>query len=188
MKMRQIIAFLNQCLNWFSRPVPLRALAALALALIAILGALGSQFIPGMEPCELCYWQRWPYYLGIPVLAFVLLFWKQMAIWLRIGLTLVAALIFVVSIGLASYHAGVEYRIWPGPSTCTNLDEQISFTDLNNPQAVERVVPCDVPPFQIFGISMAGFNALGSLVISGLLFWSALGQWQRWRSGKRQEA
>lgn len=178
--MQKLIAFVTKCLAWFYLPTPYRALAALVLALVAILGALGSQFLPGMEPCELCYWQRWPYYIGIPILAFVLVFWKQIPVLLRIGLTLVTALIFVVGIGLAAYHAGVEYRIWSGPSTCTNLDQQISFADLDNPQALtERVVPCDVPPFQILGISMAGFNALGQVVISGLLFWSALGQWQR---------
>ncbi len=180
--MSKLVAFVNWCLEWFRRPLPLRALVAFVLALIAILGALGSEHIPGMEPCELCLWQRWPYYIGLPILALVLVFWKQIPVILRIGLTLVVAVTFVVSIGLASYHAGVEYRIWPGPSSCTNLDEQLSFADLDNPQAVERVIPCDVAPFTIFGISMAGFNALASAVIAGLLFWSALGQWQRSRT------
>ncbi len=176
---------MRKYLDLFYTPTPLRAGLAFILALASILGALGSQYLLGVEPCEICYWERWPYYLGVPVLAVVLSFWKMIPIVPRLGLSLVGALIFLVSTGLGVYHAGIEYRIWPGPASCTGLDAQISFSDLDGLSTLSGVVPCDVAPFQILGVSMAGFNALGSLVIAGLLFWSMLGQWQRFKGTAR---
>jgi disulfide bond formation protein DsbB len=180
--MDRLSALTRQYFPWLYRLFPARILVAFAVALVSILGALGSQFLLGMEPCELCYWQRWPFYFGVPLLALLVLLWKQIPASLRIGLTVLAALIFVVSIGLASYHAGIEYKLWPGPATCTGLGDQLNFADLNNLETAERIVPCDVVPFEIFGISMAGFNALGSTFITFMLGWSALGQWQRFKA------
>ncbi|MBU1174788.1 MAG: disulfide bond formation protein B [Alphaproteobacteria bacterium] len=179
--MDRLFALLRQYFPWLFTASPNRARIAFAVALASILGALGSQYLLGIPACELCYWQRWPYYVGLPILALVLVLWKRMPPMPRIWLTLVVALVFVVSVGLASYHAGIEYDLWPGPSSCTDLDTQFSFSDLDNISAAEQVVPCDVVPFAIFGISMAGFNALGSAFIAGLLFWSAFGQWRRWK-------
>jgi disulfide bond formation protein DsbB len=179
--MDRLFDLVRRYLPFLYDPFPYRALIGFAVALAAILGAYASQFLFGIEPCELCYWQRWPYYLGLPVLGLTLILWKQLPAPVRIGLTTLSALIFLVSIGLGSYHAGIEYKLWPGPSSCTGPDIQLAFSDLSNLSAADRVVPCDVVPFEIFGISLAGFNALGSAFIAFMLFWSALGQWQRWK-------
>jgi disulfide bond formation protein DsbB len=181
--MDRLSALSRQLFPWLYSAAPNRARVAFAVALTSILGAFASQFVFGIPPCELCYWQRWPYYLGLPVLALLLIFWTRLPPAARLGLTLVAALIFVVSIGLASYHAGIEYGFWPGPASCTDLDTQIDFADLGNISAADQVVPCDVVPFEIFGISLAGFNALGSAFIAFMLGWSALGQWRRMKGG-----
>lgn len=174
-----LFALLRRFFPWLFTPQPNRALVAAIVAFVSIAGALFSQYVLGMEPCELCFWQRWPFYLGLPVLALLLVFWTQLPASARIGLTTLAMLIFIVSIGLATYHAGIEYKLWAGPSSCTGLDAQLSFSDLDNISAADQVVPCDVVPFEIFGISMAGFNALGSLFTSFMLGWSVVGQWTR---------
>ena len=174
-----LFALLRRLFPWLFTPAPNRAIVGAVMAFVMIAGALFSQYVLNMEPCELCFWERWPFYVGLPVLAVLLLLWKQLPASVRIGLTVLSGLIFVVSIGLASYHAGIEYKLWPGPASCTGLDTQLSFSDLNSIGAKDRVVPCDVVPFEIFGISMAGFNALGSVFVSVMLFWSAAGQWTR---------
>jgi disulfide bond formation protein DsbB len=172
-------ALLRRFFPWLYTPTPMRALVGSGVALLSIIGVYVSEYGFGIQPCELCYWQRWPYYIGVPLLALLLAFWKKLPAQVRLGLTLIGALIFVVSIGLGTYHAGIEYKLWAGPSSCTGLDTQLSFSDLNSIGAQNSVVPCDVVPFSIFGISLAGFNALGSLFISFMLFWSAFGQWAR---------
>jgi disulfide bond formation protein DsbB len=157
------------------------ALAAFLLGLAAILGALGSQFIGGLEPCELCLEQRIPYYWGLPVLALVLVLWNRLplAVW-YIAVGIVAAL-FIWGSYLGIYHAGVEWGFWPGPTACTGVGTGISFNDLNDINAA-RVVPCDVVQFRFLGISLAGYNALISMAIVALLAAVLIDQWRRGRS------
>ena len=40
-------------------------LIALLLPLALLGGALGSQYLGGLHPCEMCYWQRWPHAAAI---------------------------------------------------------------------------------------------------------------------------
>lgn len=176
--MRRLFALVERYFPFLYSTTPYRALIAFAVGLAVIFGAWGSQLIGGLEPCELCLVQRWPYYVGLPVLAVVLLGWKLIPAPVRIGLTLVAMAAFIVSIGLGVYHAGVEYGFWIGPAECSGPGTSVSFSDLGSINSVE-VVPCDEVQWQLFGISLAGFNALASAFIAFMLGWSALGQWRR---------
>ena len=158
------------------------ALAAFVLGLAAILGALGSQHLGGLEPCELCLEQRIPYYWGLPVLAFVLLLWRRMPrLVATIALGIVAAL-FVWGTYLGVYHAGVEWGFWPGPTSCSGIGASISFDQLTDINAA-RIVPCDVVQFRFLGISLAGFNALISAAIVGLLAVSLAHRWRQRSAG-----
>ncbi len=176
--MRRLFALVERYFPFLYHPTPWRAVIAFAVGLPVILGAWGSQLIGGLAPCELCLLQRWPFYVGLPVLAIILLGWKTIPANVRIGLTGFTMLVFTVSIGFGVYHAGVEYGFWMGPAACSGAGDTISFTDLNAINSVE-VVPCDKVQWQLFGISLAGFNALASAFITFMLGWSALGQYQR---------
>jgi len=158
-----------------------RANAAFTIGLFTILAALCFQYIGGYIPCELCLGQRVPYYVGLPILALVIGSWKLVPVPLRIAATLVVMAIFLWGAYLGAYHAGVEWGLWPGPTSCTGAGAGVSFGDLNNINAT-RVVPCDQVQWRFLGISFAGYNALISLLISALLAWSALGQFRRWRA------
>lgn len=154
-----------------------RANTAFTIALFTLLGAWGFQYIGGFEPCELCHLQRWPYYLGIPLLAAIIIGWKIIPVPLRIGLTIIAAGIFIWSTYLGGYHAGVEWKFWPGPTSCTGLGE-LTFGDLDNLNEA-RIVPCDNPQFRFLGLSFAGYNAIISAIVTGFLIWSVIGQFKR---------
>ena len=139
---------------------------ALALALPAALmaGALGSEFIGGLYPCEMCHWQRWPHYAAI-ALALIAFFLKPP---MRPVLIALAALAILTSGALGVYHAGVEYQWWAGPA-CSSTAAGASLEDLMR----ARLVRCDAPQWSLAGISLAGFNALfstlGALIILNLL-------------------
>ncbi len=119
-----------------------------------LLGAFGFQML-GYQPCAMCLWQRWPHVIGI---ALGLLAWKMGAkIWPAIG-----AVTMAVSAGLGIYHTGVERGFWEGPSSCTgsglsSSDNLLSLEDVH-------VVLCDDVVWELFGLSMASYNALASLV------------------------
>lgn len=159
------------------------ALLAFGLGLATILGALGSQYIGGLQPCELCLEQRLPYYWGLPLLAVVLLLWNRLplAVW-YIAIGIVTAL-FVWGAYLGAHHAGVEWGFWPGPTSCSGTGIDINFGDLNNIDA-NRVVPCNVVQFRFLGISLAGYNALISAAIAGLLLVALGDRWRRHRKAK----
>lgn len=160
---------------------PLDKLAAgfaFLLGLLTILSALASQYIGGLQPCELCLEQRLAYYWGLPLLALVLLTWNRLPlkVW-YLAMALVIA-IFAWSTYMGAFHAGVEWGFWPGPTACSGLGEDFSLDALSN---LEPVIGCDVVQFRFLGISLAGYNALVSLVMVGLLVGAMVFQARRRR-------
>ncbi|WP_425100641.1 disulfide bond formation protein B [Tropicibacter sp. S64] len=123
-----------------------------------MLGALGFQYIGAMPPCKLCYFQRYGHILaiGAGVLALV---WRP-----KLPLVLLGALGAMSSSVIGMYHAGVEQKWWEGPTTCTSS----SIAGLTPEELLAQIqaaplVRCDEIPWEMFGISMAGWNALVSL-------------------------
>ncbi len=154
---------------------------AFALGLAAILGALGSQFIGGLVPCELCLEQRMAYYWGLPILAVTLVLWNRLPLAVWYIAIAVAGAIFAWGAYMGAYHAGVEWGFWPGPTACTGTGSGVlDFSQLSDINAT-RVVPCDAVQFRFLGISLAGYNALVSLAIVGLLLIAMADQWRRGR-------
>ena len=123
-------------------------------------GALLFEYVGGLAPCSLCIWQRWPH-LAVIILAVIGLrgiMPRQM-----LGLILLAGLI---SAALGSYHAGIEWGFWAGPSGCTaNLALNGDITTMTQQLLDTPLVRCDDVAWSLFGLSMAGWNALISLDI-----------------------
>lgn len=141
------------------------ARVALGLATATILGALASEILGGLAPCELCLTQRLPYYFGIPILLASLL---APAKSVRVGLRLCALAFFLWGTYLGVYHAGVEWKLSAGPTACTGTGSDFSFDALANLNDA-RFVPCDQVQFRFLGLSLAGWNAGLSLLISVLV-------------------
>ena len=156
--------------------------AAFLLGLVTILAALGSLFIGGLAPCELCLEQRLAYYYGLPILLVVLITWNRLplAVW-YLAMAIVAA-IFAWGTYMGGYHAGVEWSWWPGPTACSGVGEALDFNALSNLNDA-HVIGCDVVQFRFLGISLAGYNALVSLAIVALLDVSILAQLRRHKRG-----
>ncbi|HEX9159646.1 MAG TPA: disulfide bond formation protein B [Rhizomicrobium sp.] len=136
-------------------------------AVLLLLGALGFQYFAHLPPCELCLWQRWPHVaaavvgLGGPLLIRFRLAERGTA-W---GIAALAALLVAISGAVGAYHAGIEWHWWPGPQSCTGSAFQYGggHLDLNAP-----VVMCDRAAWRLFGISLAGYNALISFGLAAL--------------------
>jgi disulfide bond formation protein DsbB len=149
------------------------AALAFVLGLVTIVAAWGSQIIGGLVPCELCLEQRWSYYYGLPLLLAVMLTWNRLplAVW-YLAMAIVTA-IFAWGVYMGAYHAGVEWSFWPGPTACSGVGEAMDFNSLNN---LTPVIGCDAVQFRFLGLSLAGYNALISLVIVALLLISIWAQ------------
>src|SRR5690242_21115938 len=107
-----------------SSPASTARWIALLLPLALLGGALGSQYLGGLHPCEMCYWQRWPHAVAI-VLA-LLAFTAPAESGRSRALTLLAALAIAVSGAIGVYHAGVEAKIFEGFTQCTALPRAAS--------------------------------------------------------------
>lgn len=135
-------------------------LAAFAL----ILGALGFQYLGRLPPCEMCMWQRYPHIAAgiIGIGGYLLLRGDGFPSSAGRGVAIVTALLIALSGMIGVYHAGVEWHWWPGPQTCTGSAFHTSGAlDLNAP-----VVMCDHAAWRLFGLSLAGYNAVISLVLA----------------------
>ncbi|MEQ1755993.1 MAG: disulfide bond formation protein B [Micropepsaceae bacterium] len=143
--------------------------ALTALSLFIILGAWGFQLIGGLAPCPLCLEQRVPWYILIPVATAVT--FGLVKAWPRqvlMALFAIAIILAVWAAYMGLYHAGVEYKWWPGPSTCTTGGGAVDPT-LDLEQLGRTKVPmCDIVPWSLLGISLAGFNFLFSLIAAML--------------------
>ena len=135
-------------------------LIALLLPLALLGGALGSQYLGGLHPCEMCYWQRWPHAAAI-VLGALAFTWRAESSASR-NLTLLAAAGIALSGAIGVYHAGVEAGIFEGFTTCTALASG-STADLLKQISQAPLVRCDEVQFRFLGVSMAGWNAILSL-------------------------
>jgi disulfide bond formation protein DsbB len=142
----------------------------------AVLGAaLYSQYFGGLAPCELCLLQRWPWAAAITI-SIVALFvgpGRGQDRSLR-GVALVLGLVFLVSVGFAFYHVGVEQHWFAGPSACAASAAPATLEEMRQRILTAQVVRCDEPQWSLIGVSMAGWNLLVSIVMAAICagaFW-----------------
>ena len=139
-------------------------LVALAAPLLLYGGALVSQYGFGLHPCEMCYWQRWPHQAAI-LLALLALMLRHNDKAMR-ALTLLAAVAIAISGAIGVFHAGVEYGFWEGVTTCaTGTSGPVSLDAIMN----APLIRCDTAQWTLFGISLAGFNAIFSAGAAALV-------------------
>ena len=135
-------------------------------------GAYGSQYIGGLPPCEMCWWQRYPHFEAV-ALATVAFFVGNPGY--RKALVALAALGILTSGLIGGFHAGVEYGWWEGLTSCTatisGSGDELLKSIMNAP-----LVRCDTAPWTLFGISLAGYNFLLSTGGAIAILWTI------WRS------
>lgn len=140
-------------------------LAVIAALLLATVLAL--QYLAGLAPCPLCIWQRYPH-LAVVVLGLIGWRWRPRAM---LGLI---ALVLLVGAGIAAYHVGVEQGWVALPAGCAAGQGATSVEELRQMLA-DAPPACDQVGFTLLGLSLAGWNLLGSLVLAGYAAAAALG-------------
>ncbi|RCL02315.1 MAG: Disulfide bond formation protein B [Candidatus Tokpelaia sp. JSC189] len=133
-----------------------------------VLAALGFQYIGGLMPCKLCLMERFPYYIGAPLMLVTALLSAMRVSGICVcGFFIAAFLLMLYDFALSVYHAGVEWTFWRGPLDCTLSESGISMPktigklldDLN----MLRPVSCSEAVGYFFAFSMAGWNAIAAL-------------------------
>ena len=127
-----------------ARPAPasLARLLALGVPASLLIGAYLSQYVGGLHPCEMCYWQRWPHFAAVAL----------------------AAVAIAISGAIGVFHAGVEYGWWEGLTRCSGGGAMTLEEIMSVP-----LVRCDEVQFSFLNVSMAGWNAIISLGSAALV-------------------
>jgi disulfide bond formation protein DsbB len=147
--------------------------AIVAVSLGALGAALLSQYVGGLQPCVLCIYQR---YALVGALAAGLI---GIAAGGRPGLRRVAVaaagLAFLAGAAIAFFHVGVEQLWWRGTAECQGpaFDPNASAADLRQQLLGTPFAACDQIPWSLFGISIAGYNMLTSLVFAAASLFAA---------------
>ena len=153
---------------------PLFALLASAMMLAV---AHGFETFGGLEPCHLCLQQREVYWAAIVIAAVVMAIERFVPAWRGPSPRWLLAAVFLFGAGLAAYHAGVEWKWWPGPTTCTTAGSgHVTAAQLSKLLAGKGPTGpmCDKAAWVFAGLSMAGWNCLASLGLTGISAASAL--------------
>ena len=156
-----------------ANPALTAALAVTAIAAATLAGAWFFQLVLDIRPCPLCLEQRYAYYLALPLgglIAFAATKNTSRAV-LMIGLAFLAA----AALGnawLGSYHAGVEWHFWQGPTDCTGeIGNLGSAGNLLERLDTVKVIRCDEVQWRFLGLSLAGYNVLISLLMAAIAAW-----------------
>jgi disulfide bond formation protein DsbB len=158
-------------------PALMAALAVTAIAAATLAGAWYFQLVLGLVPCPLCLEQRYAYYLAVPLGVLVALAAAKDA---PRGIVLTGlVLLTLAALGnavLGTYHAGVEWKFWQGPTDCTGpIGNLGSAGSLLERLDTVKVVRCDEIQWTFLGLSLAGYNVLISLLMAAIGAWGIRG-------------
>ena len=133
----------------------------LFLLLVSLISAYIIEYILEQEPCKLCIYQRFPYFVSILLLLNILLLRKYIKQCL-----LILSLVSLCGSAIAFYHFGIEQGFFSESLVCEteNLDPNSSKEDILK-QLSKNTVSCKTVTFRVFGLSLASINTIFSFVL-----------------------
>jgi disulfide bond formation protein DsbB len=153
-----------------AEPAAAAALAIFLISAATLAGAWYFQLVEKLPPCPLCLEERIAYHVVIPLSLLM-----AIAALVRAPKSLLATGFVVIMIAmlgnavLGTYHAGVEWRWWAGPTDCSGpLTDLTAGGSLLSQLNSIHVVRCDEAAWRFLGISLAGYDALISLFLAAI--------------------
>lgn len=134
------------------------------LVTVAVLSAAYSaQYIGGLRPCILCLYGRIPWFVtgGLMLVTILMQFTGPV----RRLILMVAALAMLAGAGISGYHVGVEQGIFDPPTTCSATEMPETLEELKALMETAVAPRCDEIQWEMWGISLAGYNALASFAM-----------------------
>lgn len=113
----------------------------------------------GYLPCAMCWWQRYPHFAAVAI--GVIAYFVPMTALLYLG-----ALAAAITGGIGVFHVGVEQKWWEGPASCTSSGglSGLAGGDLLAMDG-PMLILCDQVSWELFNISMPGWNAIFSFLL-----------------------
>ena len=137
-------------------------LAIFLISFIALMSAYFIEYVLGYQPCNLCLYERIPYFLAILILLANFKYNK-----LEKYFILFLIIIFFIATLLSLYHLGIEQGLIEESLLC-NLEKGTNIIDKNEilKQLQQKNISCKDVAFKIFGLSLTSFNIIISLLLT----------------------
>lgn len=144
---------------------------------VAILGYVyWAQFIDGLAPCPLCWWQRYAWFAAVALACVSLILslrwavcWSarwgaRLARWALLG----TAAALAIGACIAGYHVGIEAGWWQGNMACAapEIGADASIEELRAALMQLDIVSCKEVVWTWLGWSMAAWNVVVSFLLS----------------------
>ena len=132
------------------------------ISFIALVSAYFIEYILGHQPCNLCLYERIPYFLAILI---ALINYKYNK--LEKYLILLLAIIFLIATILSLYHLGIEQGFIQESMLC-DLEKGANILDKDEilKQLQQKNISCKDVTFQIFGLSLTNYNIIISILLT----------------------
>ncbi len=132
------------------------------ISFIALVSAYFIEYILGHQPCNLCLYERIPYFLAILI---VLINYKFNKLEKYIILSL--AIIFLIATILSLYHLGIEQGFIQESLLC-DLEKGANILDKDEilKQLQQKNISCKDVTFKIFGLSLTSYNIIISILLT----------------------
>ena len=136
-------------------------LAIFLISLVALISAYFIEYILGYQPCNLCLYERIPYFLAILILLINYKYNK-----LEKYIIILLALNFFIATILSLYHLGIEQGFIQESLLC-DLEKGANIIDKDEilKELQKKSISCKDVTFKIFGLSLTSLN----IIISSLL-------------------
>ena len=132
------------------------------ISFIALVSAYFIEYILGHQPCNLCVYERIPYFLAILI---VLINYKYNK--LEKYLILLLAIIFLIATILSLYHLGIEQGFIQESLFC-DLEKGANILEKDEilKQLQQKNISCKDVTFKMFGLSLTSYNIVINLVLT----------------------
>ena len=136
------------------------------LIILSLVSAFIIEYGLGHEPCKLCIYQRYPYFISILLLTSIFVLKKNIKIHL-----IVLSIVSLLGAIIAFYHFGIEQGFFDESVVCETkkLNQILSKEDLLK-QLKQNTISCKKVTFRLLGLSLASINTIFSLVLSYIFF------------------
>ncbi|MEM7071852.1 MAG: disulfide bond formation protein B [Pseudomonadota bacterium] len=148
------------------------------LLFLCAIGVLGfvyiTEFVFGYNPCQLCLWQRYPWWIVAGICLLALLLSRHISSTLHFCLMRLNAMVLCGGGVIAGYHVGVEYQWWQGLQSCNsgqNLPQTIdAFKSLLGQPIINQ---CAHVSWSFLDFSMAAWNGFLSFSLAIIVWFYA---------------
>ena len=159
----------TRSLGLLADPARAAALIVAVVGALTIAGAWFFELVIKLKPCPMCLEQRWPYYIGVPLaLAVAFAAGRKAPRMIVVGGLAILAALMLWGAYMGVFHAGVEWKWWLGPQTCSGAGEFGGPGGLLDRLKTINITRCDEAAWRFLGISLAGYNALISLALAAV--------------------